>query len=285
MDSIRPDPDKVSAIKNYQVPHNMKQMQRFLGLVQWCKQFIPELAKISGPLYKLLSKNTDFVIGQREIEAVQAIKDKISSAPFLRYPIYDNPDGHGLIQTDASATAVGSVLMHQQGDERWVISYNSRILNKAEFNYSTVERECLALVYAFKQYRHYIFGRKVFVESDHKPLSWLQTAQSKNNRLQKWSIFLSEFDYEVTWIKGRDNGCADFLSRKDEIEATPKISPTPPISSDLPLSLPKLSNKPISPMPRTRRTSLSPKRATRSKSVDLDALLSLLDSLPPSHLQ
>src|SRR5437867_13444851 len=130
--------------------------------------------------------------------------------------------------------------MRSQGDERWVISYNSRILNKAEMNYSTVERECLALIYAFKQYRNYIFGRKVFVEIDHKPLSWIQTAASKNNRLQKWAIFLSEFDFEITWIKGRDNGAADFLSRKDEVDVPANLRRRYDPDDDLPKSTPRL---------------------------------------------
>src|SRR5437867_1025123 len=209
---IAPDPNKLKVLQDLPFPKNYKEMQSFLGLVQWFKRFVHNLAVYTLPLYQISSKDKPYEITEERKSCFETIKKKLLNPPVLRFPCYD-PDCKFLLQTDASDYAVGGILIQQRNAERWVIAYYSHQLNKAERRYSTVERECLALVKALKHYRYYLIGRKVYVESDHKPLAWIKTSVSKNNRLQRWAVALMDYNYEISYIPGCENTAADFLSR------------------------------------------------------------------------
>jgi len=161
---------------------------------------------------------TVYEIKEKRKEAFEKLKEKFTTPPVVRFPVYE-PDCKFVLQTDASQVAIGGVLMQERGAEKWVIAYTSRQLSQAEKNYGTVERECLALVFALEKFHHYIMDQDVLVLSDHKPLSWMKTAKSKNNRLQKWATTLEKYKYTIQYLPGSENEAADFLSRLPESNA------------------------------------------------------------------
>ena len=113
-----------------------------------------------------------------------------------------------LLQTDASAVGLGAVL-EQQGH---VIAYASRSLTSSECNYSVIQRECLAIVFVLKQFRHYLLGRPFLLNTDHAPLQWL-SAQKMEGMLCRWALALQEYDFKILYCKGSLNTNADALSR------------------------------------------------------------------------
>lgn len=139
------------------------------------------------------------------------MKDIVTKTPFLRYPDFDK---RFKLITDPSNRAIGSVLT-QDGHP---VAYASRTLNKHEVNYSTTEKELLAIVWSVKYFRPYIYGREFDLQNDHQPLKWLQTkflGKDINPRLQRWLIELGEYDGRIDYIKGKENKIANFLRRID----------------------------------------------------------------------
>uniref|UniRef100_A0A915IDQ1 Reverse transcriptase RNase H-like domain-containing protein n=1 Tax=Romanomermis culicivorax TaxID=13658 RepID=A0A915IDQ1_ROMCU len=123
--------------------------------------------------------------------AFEGIKKALTTSPFLRYLLYDSK-AQFVIQNDASTTTMGAILYQENSKDQWVITYNGRILTNTETCYSTTEHECLAIVYGFGMYRHYVYGQKVIVRTDHKPLDWLKDEKHRNLRLQHFAINLQD---------------------------------------------------------------------------------------------
>ena len=154
---------------------------------------------------RLLEKNENFVWNLECQDAFDNLKNALSSSPVLRYP---SRHENFILCTDASGSGLGVVL--EQGGK--VVSYASRTLNKAEKNYRTIEKECLAVVFGTKQFRHYLLGRQFKIITDHNPLKWL-SAQKMEGKLCRWALILQEFDFSIEYRKGSQNGNADALSR------------------------------------------------------------------------
>lgn len=142
--------------------------------------------------------------------AFTTLKDKLTSAPLLQYPDFTQPF---LLTTDASNYAIGAVLSQGAIGSDKPVSYASRTLNKAEGNYSTIEKELLAILFGVKTFRPYLFGRKFKIITDHKPLVWLFNVKDPGSRLIRWRLKLEEYDYEIVYKKGKLNANADALSR------------------------------------------------------------------------
>jgi hypothetical protein len=118
-----------------------------------------------------------------------------------------------MLATDASSYAIGAVLSQKQQSQDLPIAYASRTLNRAESNYSTIERELLAIVWAVKHFRPYLYGRKFRIITDHRPLIWLFNLKEPGSRLVRWRLKLEEYDYEIEYKPGKINSNADALSR------------------------------------------------------------------------
>ena len=118
-----------------------------------------------------------------------------------------------ILCTDASDVGVGAVLMHEFDDEKLPIVYASRKLNPAETRYSTIERECLAIVWATKRFHPYLYGREFIIECDHKPLLLLNKASIDNGRVNRLALAMQKYRYAIRSVKGTANQTADFLSR------------------------------------------------------------------------
>lgn len=207
---IKPNPEKIRIIQNLKLPETTKQIKSFLGMTGFYRKFIKDYAKITSPLTKALRKDEKInTYDPNYILAFEKLKEIVTNVPILKYPIFTKKFK---ITTDASNFAIGAVLS-QEGHP---IAYASRTLNKTETNYSTIEKELLAIVWGVKYFRPYIYGKEFDLDCDHEPLKWLQVKYNGKDispRLQRWLVQLGEYNIRVNYIKGKHNNVADFLSR------------------------------------------------------------------------
>jgi len=174
------------------------------------RRFIKGFSKIAKPLTNLLKKETDFYWGNKEQECFNILKNALCEEPVLQYPDFMKPF---LLTTNASGTAIGAILNQGQIGKDHPINYASRVLNDAEKNYSTIEKELLAIVYAVQHFRPYLYGKKFLLITDHKPLTWLHKLKNLISRLTRWRIKLTEYDYEIIYKPREINANANALSR------------------------------------------------------------------------
>ena len=146
--------------------------------------------------------------GPKSAEAFTTLKNCLLQAPVLIYPRFTSNASTFVLQTDASAVGLGAVLK-QDGH---VVAYASRSLTTPEQQYSVIQRECLAVIYALKQFRHYLLGRYFKIVTDHAPLQWL-SAQKMEGMLCRWALAIQEYDFSIMYRKGSLNNNADALSR------------------------------------------------------------------------
>lgn len=209
-DGVKPDPKKIESVKNYPVPKSPKDIKSFLGLAGYYRRFIENFSKLSQPLTKLLKKEEPFIWTSLQQHSFETLKAKLCEEPILQYPDFSSTFN---LTTDASNFAIGSVLSQGIGHDDLPIAYASRILNKSETNYSTTEKELLAIVWSVKHFRPYLYGRKFKIITDHKPLTWLMNVKDPGSRLVRWRLLLEEYDYEIVYKQGKLNQNADALSR------------------------------------------------------------------------
>ena len=207
---VKPNPKKIIAVKDARTPRTVKQVQRFLGLANFYRKFVPDYAKIARPLYDLLRKDTPFTWGEAQQSAFDMLKDKLTSAPVLIHFRHGDPTE---VRVDACEYGVGGVLLQQRDGEWRPVAFTSRSLHNAELNYTISEKEALAAVHALTTFRPLIWGQRVTVVTDHHALCWLRKIKDPNGRLARWALKLEEFDYQIKYKSGKLHADADFLSR------------------------------------------------------------------------
>ena len=179
---IRTDPAKVAAVKEMKSPETVTQVKSFLGLASY-RKFVKDFSKIAKPLFNLTKKEKKFIWEEGTEAAFQELKNRLISAPILAFPQADGSEF--ILDTDASAYAIGAVLSQvQEGRER-VIAYGSRCLDKPERNYCVTRREMLAVVYFTKYFKHYLLGRRFLLRTDHGSLSWLQNFRDPDGQIHR----------------------------------------------------------------------------------------------------
>ncbi|KAL1448524.1 hypothetical protein WDU94_006581 [Cyamophila willieti] len=210
-EGVRPNPVKIEAIRQYPIPKTTTQIKSFLGLLGYYRRFIKDFAKLTKPLTKCLKK--DAVIDIQNLEYKQCFekcKNVLLEEPVLQYPDFTKTFN---LTTDASNFAIGAVLSQGVIGKDKPIAFASRTLNDHEKNYSTTEKELLSIVWSVKHFRPYLYGRKFIIVTDHKPLQWLFSVKDPSSKLIRWRLRLEEYEYEITYKKGKQNTNADALSR------------------------------------------------------------------------
>lgn len=189
---------------------------RFLGMIGYYRNFCCNFSTVVSPLTNLLKSSVKFDWSPECQQAFENAKLLLSSAPVLAAPQLDQPFQ---IQVDASQVGAGAVLL--QRDKNGVdrpVCYFSRKFNRHQSNYSTIEKEALALIWALQNFDVYVGGglHPVVVYSDHNPLTFLHSLQNANQRLMRWALFLQPYRLSIRHIKGVENVMADALSRAPE---------------------------------------------------------------------
>ena len=207
---VHTDPSKIKTVQELPPPENLETLRSFLGLAGYYRKFIPEFATIAAPLTALTKKCMPFIWEDSHQTAFLALKTSLCSAPILAYPRFDLPF---ILQTDASNVGLGAVLaqLDTNGTER-VVSYASRTLTPREKNYSAMEKEALAIVFATEHFRYYLLGRQFQIVTDNRALTWLHSVEPKG-RIARWIMKLQEFDFTISHRPGGANQNADALSR------------------------------------------------------------------------
>ena len=215
-DGVKPMPANVAAVKEAPAPTNIKELRSFLGMVNYYNNYLGNLSTITEPLHALMRKEVPWKWSTECEAAFRAVKLKLSSAPLLVHFDMGKPI---VVHCDASEYGVGVVLSHlmDDGSER-PVSFGSRTLSLAERNYSTIEKEGLALVFAVQKFHQYLFGNRFCMYTDHKPLLGLFAETSAlptraAARVMRWALLLSAYNFELKYREGSKNGNADGLSR------------------------------------------------------------------------
>lgn len=207
---LRVDPDKVKAILDLPVPKNQKEVRQFCGTASWYRRFIQDFASRMYPLTALLKKRQKFEWSTEAQEAFEDIRSCLIASPILTCPDFTKPF---TISCDASGVGVGAVLSQESDLGEVVVAYASRTLSRQEQNYSTTERECLAVIWAVERFRPYVEGTKFKVITDHYSLLWLNNLKDPQGRLARWALRLQPYDFELIHRKGKENVVPDLLSR------------------------------------------------------------------------
>ena len=193
-------------------PTNAKGIAKLLEHVDWYRELIPDFAKITIPITQLLKKNCRFVWSKVCQKAFKELRSRLSTYPVLRPPDWEKPF-HVLY--DASNIAVGCVLCQSTGKkgQDQPIAYASMQLTTTVKNYSTTEREYLAMVFSVKKFRHYFRCNLVIFFVDHMAIKYLINQPELSGRLARWILLLEEFDYTVEYKPCCMHLQADYLSR------------------------------------------------------------------------
>nr|GEY26897.1 putative reverse transcriptase domain-containing protein [Tanacetum cinerariifolium] len=208
---IHVDPAKIESIKDWASPKTSTKVRQFLGLAGYYRRFIEGFSKIAKTMTKLTQKGIKFDWGEKEENDFQLIKHKLCSAPILALP---EGSEDFLVYCDTSHKGLGVVLMQREK----VIAYASRQLKVHKKNYTTHDLELGSMVFALKIWRHYIYGTKCMVFTDHKSLQHILDQKELNMRQHRWLELLSDYDCEIRYHPGKANVIADALSRKERIE-------------------------------------------------------------------
>lgn len=207
-----PDAAKVQKLSEMSRPITKTNVKSFLGLAGYYRKFIPDFSKVAKPLTDLTKKGQPSTVHwdpKCEI-AFETLKDSLAKQPVLHLPDLNK---EFILRTDASNVGLGAMLMQTFEGDIHPVAYASRCLNKAECNYSTSEKECLAIIWGIQKFQAYLYGKKFTIQTDHQPLAYISNSNRSNGRLTRWSLFLQQYRYQIQVIKGVDNVGADFLSR------------------------------------------------------------------------
>lgn len=208
--TIKPDPEKIAAVKAFPVPTTVVQLQSFIGLVGYYRRFIRQLSTTAEPLYKLLKKNSVWHWTLTHQNAFDKLKTALTSSPLLSLPDFTQTF---YLHTDASLSGLGAVLCQKTDEAEHPICYASKTLNAAQRNYTVTEQEALAVVWAVKLFRPYLLGRPFFIVTDHSALKSLFKHKDTSSRLMRMILQLQDYDYTIIHRPGTQNTNADVLSR------------------------------------------------------------------------
>ncbi|KAH0611537.1 uncharacterized protein H6S33_010802 [Morchella sextelata] len=213
-DGNRMDPKKVVDVLEWSTPRNLHDIQVFLGFANFYRRFILGYLKIVAPLTALTKKNVKFEWTDEREEAFQTLKRMFTTAPIL---MHFDPDRKIVVETDAS-DYVSAGILSQCDDEGILhpVAFFSKKHSPAECNYEIYDKELLAIVRCFEEWRHYLEGAQFPIEvlSDHRNLEYFMSTKLLNRRQARWSEFLSRFDFVIQFRPGKQGAKPDALTRR-----------------------------------------------------------------------
>lgn len=200
---VEPSDSNVAAVCDFAEPTSKKDLQSFLGLVNFISRFIPHYSTLTAPLQVILKKNAVFRWLAEQKRAFETLKNSIAD---MKTAMFD-PKAKTMLLTNASLTGLGAVLLLKKpGKEPDILTFASHSLTPAKRNYSQIEREALGLVWGCEKFKMYLLSRHFELLTDHKPLEVLFGPKSRPNaRLERWILRLQCFDYTVWHIPGTEN--------------------------------------------------------------------------------
>jgi hypothetical protein len=208
---VSPDASKVKAIKFFPLPRNVRDIRAFLGLAGYYRSFIPNFAALSKPLTQLTRKDVKFSWSEPQQASFDALKEALTSDSILAHPEFDKPF---IRSCDASNYAISAILSQDHEGKERPLSFASRTLNNHEINYSTTEKELLAVLFGVQTHKCFLYGRRFEVITDHVALRWPITVKNHQcARLTRWVLKLAEYDFEILHRPGKKHTNADVLSR------------------------------------------------------------------------
>lgn len=214
IEGIKPDPERIQAIKDCPEPRNVKQLKAFLGLVGFYRRYIQGQVLNTPVLLDLLKKDVPWRWEIEASKAFQEIKLALVNSHLLKHPVVGQPFK---LTTDASAYGIAAELFQGEFDDSKgghnTIAFASRCLSVHERNYTVTEKELLAIIWSLSKFQNIIWGSQVIIYTDHQALMFLLESRLLHSRLMRWMLFLQDFNIRIEYIKGTENIVSDALSR------------------------------------------------------------------------
>src|SRR5208282_1641242 len=198
-------------VKNWPRPSSLTETRAFVGLASYYRNHIRSFADIARPLHALTRKGERFYWGESQERAFVQLKNCLVTAPVLAMPA---DEGAYVVDTDASAFALGAVLQQEQDGELRVIAYASRGLNGAESSYCTTRKELLGVIYGLKKFRHFLLARPIVIRTDHAALTFLLKTPEPLGQQARWLDLLAEYDFVIRHRAGTAHANSDVFSRR-----------------------------------------------------------------------
>lgn len=282
-DGLQADPGKVEAINKMPRPTDKQAVDRLLGMANYLHKFVPNMSQLTAPLRDLTKRDNEFVWDETvHGKCMDSLKEVLTQAPVLKY--FDPACQDIVMQCDASSTGLGACLL-QEGHP---IAYASRALNSAERNYAQIEKELLAVVFGAEKFQEYVYGRKITVESDHRPLEAIYKKGLLNapKRLQRMLLRLQRYDITLVYKKGSQMYLADTLSRAYLPGCAPPAEEESILTLDDSRSPTEIAVEEINVLqhvPLSEAALAKIQRATRQDSVLVDLMTRIHDGWPDTQ--
>jgi hypothetical protein len=209
-DGVKPNSRLLDSLRRFPEPRDEKQVRSFVHLAGYYRRFIADFASKAAPLTKLTRKAEPFRWESEQQAAFDLLKKELCERPVLRFPDFTLPF---TVVCDASLVGLGAALMQDDGDGMRPVAFISHVNSVTQAKYGITELECLAVVWALKAFRPYVYGRRVQVITDHNALVWLMSKRGPAPRLHRWALQLADYDMDLVYRPGHENVVADALSR------------------------------------------------------------------------
>jgi len=220
---VKMDPIKVKGVTDWPVPTTLRELCSFLGFGNYYKDFIANYSIITHPLHELTKKSRAWSWQDNKQIAFDTLKERFTSYPVLQSP---NPEKQYIVDTDASAVAVGATVQQEFTNGLHPITFFSKSLLPAECNYDIYDCKLLAIIYALKANRHLLLGtcHKFLIRCDHNNLKYFKLPQKISTRQACWHEFLQDYHFELQHFPGKSNTIADLLSQRKDFEGGVNIN-------------------------------------------------------------
>nr|KYP32028.1 Retrovirus-related Pol polyprotein from transposon 17.6 [Cajanus cajan] len=212
-EGVQVDSEKIKAIQEWPTPKSVGEVRSFHGLASFYRRFVKDFSTLASPLNELVKKDVPFLWGEAQEKAFKTLKEKLTNAPILALPNFDQTFE---LECDASGLGIGAVLL--QGGHP--IAYFSEKLHGATLNYPTYDKELYALIRALQVWEHYLVTKEFVIHTDHESLKYLRGQGKLNKRHAKWVEYLEQFPYIIKYKRGKSNVVAGALSRRHTLLST-----------------------------------------------------------------